>query len=362
MSSPTHSDLLAHPVTGHLVVHLAATGPPMRPLCHCVAFPLLVLALPAGASLRAAAPTARGVLATRGPAVLGCPVCGAPKKCGATPSALAELSGIAGSSTRKGIFYSITDSPHEPSVLAIRKTGEVVQTINLTGLASVHFGKYGWGDWESIAVGPCAPGSPSSCVFVADIGQNCARPEAHCDHTRDIQSIVRFEEPQLDSPPQLEVQAERLWYTYPKGHGLRHDAEAFLVTPSGDLLVITKEQGTESLVFNITGSGPSTNVTAKLLASVKKPPGSKLYTAADVRLENGVLTGITLLTYNHVVHIPLRPGQPLAALQTAEMCPMPAPRRLLQQEALAWEGVIGKSYLVASEGVGSDIWEVACQT
>jgi len=322
--------------------------------------------------LGATRPALRGQLgAARGPAHsggsprLGCPVCGPPTPCGSVPPDLPELSGLAASQVHRGHFYAVNDSPAGPSISVIKETGEVVQSIALTGIARVGFGKTGWGDWEDIAVGPCFPGSAKSCVFVADIGQNCAnKPTALCPWTREIQSIIRFEEPALGSALTVSAPAQRLWFTYPESTGLQHNSESFAVTPAGDFLVVTKDRSQTSLVFSLEGLGPAANVTAKLLTEVKKPLGadkSKQFTAADVRVEDGVISGLTLLTYTDVVHIPLEPDQPLDQLRTAEFCPMRAALEH-QDEALGWEAVNGSFFLVGSEGVGSIMWKVRCST
>jgi hypothetical protein len=79
-------------------------------------------------------------------------------------------------------------------------------------------------DWEAVAVGPCQAGS---CVYIADIGDNDAR--------RKRITIYRVPEP---AGAEDSVAVKEIFHaTYPDG---AHDAEALLVTPVGELFVVTK--------------------------------------------------------------------------------------------------------------------------
>ena len=79
-------------------------------------------------------------------------------------------------------------------------------------------------DWEALAVGPCPAGS---CLYIADIGDN--------DAARKRITIHRVPEP--DAGAASAVVGESFHATYPDR---AQDTETLLVTPQGELFVVTK--------------------------------------------------------------------------------------------------------------------------
>jgi hypothetical protein len=79
-------------------------------------------------------------------------------------------------------------------------------------------------DWEAVAVGPCPEGS---CLYIADIGDNNA--------ARKRVTIYRAPEPAA-AEQSIRV-TEAFHATYPDG---AHDAETLLVTPEGQVVIVTK--------------------------------------------------------------------------------------------------------------------------
>jgi len=128
---------------------------------------------------------------------------------------LTEASGLAVSRATPGRLWTHNDSG-QPIVFAVDTHGAVTARARLTGATVV--------DWEAIALGPCPAGS---CLHVADIGDN--------NGARTRITIYRVPEPggDADSAPA----AEALHATYPDGP---HDAETLLVTPRGELFIVTK--------------------------------------------------------------------------------------------------------------------------
>lgn len=114
-----------------------------------------------------------------------------------------------------GTLWAHNDSG--PSVLvALGTDGAVKARVRLAGVRLL--------DWEAVATGPCPAGS---CVFAADIGDN--------DAARRRVSIYRFPEPGLSQPS---VPVRDVFYgAYPDGP---QDAETLLVTPDGDIFIVTK--------------------------------------------------------------------------------------------------------------------------
>ena len=126
---------------------------------------------------------------------------------------LPEGSGLAASRRTPGRFWTHNDSG-QPVLVALDSNGKVVGRLEIAG-ARVE-------DWEAIAVGPCPGGS---CIYIGDIGDNDAE-------RRDI-SIYRVAEPASGSSARADV----FRFTYPNGP---QDAETLLVTPNGDIVIVTK--------------------------------------------------------------------------------------------------------------------------
>lgn len=128
---------------------------------------------------------------------------------------LPEASGLAVSRRSSGYLWTHNDSGH-PVVFAIDKKGSVTGKVRITG-ANVE-------DWEAIAVGPCSGGS---CLYVADIGDN--------DAARKRITLYRIPEP---TPSVTTAAVDAVFHlSYPDG---AHDAEALLITPGGDIFIVTK--------------------------------------------------------------------------------------------------------------------------
>jgi len=133
----------------------------------------------------------------------------------ATIAELPEASGIAASRRVPGRLWALNDSG-DPVLVALDTRGAVTGRLRLSGA--------GVEDWEALAVGPCAG---ASCLYVADIGDN--------DAGRKRVTIYRLPEP---AAAETSAAVTDVFHaTYPDGP---HDAEALLVTPDGNLLIVTK--------------------------------------------------------------------------------------------------------------------------
>ena len=128
---------------------------------------------------------------------------------------VSEASGLAASHAVPSRLWTHNDSG-QPELFALDTRGVVTGRVRLTGV-SVE-------DWEAIAVGPCPAGS---CLYVADIGDNAA--------SRKRVTIYRLPEPK-GADATIAV-TDVFHATYPDG---AHDAETLLVTPAGDLYIVTK--------------------------------------------------------------------------------------------------------------------------
>ena len=179
-----------------------------------------------------------------------------------TVPALPEGSGVALSRRSPGRLWSHNDSGG-PVLVALDATGAVAGSVRVEGA--------GVEDWEAIAVGPCPAGS---CIYVGDIGDNDAR-------RRDI-TIYRVPEP--DAPSGTVKGTEVFRATYPDGP---HDAETMLLTPTGDLYIVTKGETGPVALYRLPRDAKS-GATVRLQA-VGSPRASGK-SAADERITDGAVS------------------------------------------------------------------------
>lgn len=295
-----------------------------------------------------------------------CPVCGKPQNLGNLPENLAEGSGLGVSRLHPGVFYSMNDSPPtDIRVTAFKETGSMVASFKLQNVQSDQgFGKGGQGDVESWGTGPCSPGEDTYCIFIADIGHNCARPSEKCTYHRKLYSIMRFAEPQTLPAGGAEVSlaAERFWFRYPDGV---HDAEAMFVTPEGKIYLVTKEDEGKSQIFLLPELRLGSTVDARQVGTISPPYGQLLFTGASYK-KNGDWHGISLRTYSNIFYYPIAPGQAVEDALKAKPCDLPA-GDLVQAEGVGWMAD-GSGYLTITEagdgakpGTRGPILKVECK-
>jgi hypothetical protein len=184
------------------------------------------------------------------------------------PSALKENSSASMSLRQPGVFFSINDSGNDALLFALDTTGADRGVWRVSGASNV--------DWEDTAIGPCARGDTTSCVYIGDTGDN--------DAMRPSRTIYRVVEPDAMASSKGKitgiVRAEALQYRY-QDHP--HDVEAMYVPPNGDIVLITKRpiivrlgNFRQALVFRIPSSlwGTRTSVVATLVDSLPIVPGS----------------------------------------------------------------------------------------
>jgi hypothetical protein len=175
---------------------------------------------------------------------------------------LPEGSGVAVSKRSPDRLWSHNDSG-APELIALDTKGTVVGRVRVPG-ANVE-------DWEAIAVGPCPSGN---CIYVADIGDNDAE-------RRNI-TIYRVPEPPGDSGSAGGADVIRAMY--PDG---AQNAEALLVTPKGEILIVTKGDTGPVALYRVPAEAtPGGTVT---LQPVGKPRQSGK-TAGGDRVTDGAIS------------------------------------------------------------------------
>lgn len=328
-----------------------------------------------------------------------CFSCQEPKHIGNLDDSIVEASGLHASSKNPGVFYTMNDGPPRasaagaragtPSVYMVDRNGTLLGSLLMEGLSEMPWGPHShhqFGDWEALALGPCSIGSSESCIFIADIGNNCARKNPPCRWMRkdNIYSLIRIPEPAL---PQLSainetisVTSKRLNFKYPDGP---HDAETMILAPSGMAYVVTKHPNRSGLYELPTswGAPPSAPPNATKLALLEGV-SAELVTDGDFLLDpGGAVTGLTIRTYNKVLHYPVQRderksvdaqgesqglSEALAKAVSEEPCQLASPARSIavQGEGLAWEREHSNSkfkLLLCGEGVEAPILEVVCE-
>ncbi len=248
---------------------------------------------------------------------------------------ISEISGIAVSRRNPNIFWIHEDSGGEAEVYGISRTGELLVTLQLEDVSNI--------DWEDIAVGPCGE---SSCVFVADTGDNT--------EDRDSISILRFEEPLLaEGESTLTIVPEVFEVVYPDGP---QDAEALVVPSDGLPVLLTKREDGLSRVYQLPQFDNEEAVTLRFFTElVVGAPTDGLFssvTAADILPDDSRLL---IRTYFFGLEYELSALQDLATATPRELEVAIEP----QGEAIAYEPSGG--YWQISEGTDVPLFFGACR-
>lgn len=154
----------------------------------------------------------------------------------------------------------------------MNEDGAHVATVTLAGVEAR--------DWEDVAVGPCEHSGKTSCVYVADIGDNRAK--------RANVVIHRFVEPALGEARPSDITVKKIAstrFTYPGG---ARDAETLMVHPStAKLYVVEKTSQRDPGVYRIAnkvagGKNPVLAIEVGQLRTGAQSGFGKLITAGDI--------------------------------------------------------------------------------
>ncbi len=175
----------------------------------------------------------------------------------ALPPDVDETSGVVASGRTPGLFWTILDSGNPAELIGLDSAGNVRGRVPLAGAVNT--------DWEAVATGPCRD---AWCVYVGDIGDNLGR--------RDGVTLLRVPEPgDAALRAGAAVRPSVLHFRFPEGP---RDAEALVVTPAGDAVVVTKGLASPVRAYRLRASawGRTDTVTAEPLGPLPIEPRSAI--------------------------------------------------------------------------------------
>jgi hypothetical protein len=199
---------------------------------------------------------------------------------------LDESSGVAVSSTHRGLLWTHNDSGDGPYVYATDVSG--------TDRGAVHIRRARAVDWEDITLGPCPTGR-GGCLYIADTGDN--------DLSR--RSVVIYTVPEPDPPARASDTARSrpaaaLRLRYPGG---AEDVEAVYVSPRDSALyLVSKGRRGSVALYRVARQawGGDTTVTAVRVQQLPIDPFpafGRLVTGAAIRPDGRL---VAVRTYTEI--------------------------------------------------------------
>lgn len=253
-----------------------------------------------------------------------------------------ELSGIAASRARPGLWWVHNDSGDTARVFVLSAGGAVVAEVALTGATAE--------DWEDIAVAPCGA---QSCVYVGDIGDN--------DERRASVTVYRFREDEVlaalreGERVETRVRPDRMVLRYPDR---AHNSEALVVLPENEqVAVVTKVMSGAVEVFRAPPFAADSSAVMVRVGVLRIPSGNNLVTGADW---HPCEPRLLVRTYDRLWEYasPTSEGDTLASASAVE----PVRRSVAaegQGEAVGW-AFNGRGYATVSEGRNQNLWRTFC--
>jgi hypothetical protein len=190
---------------------------------------------------------------------------------------LREGSGVAASRQSAGHFWAHNDSG-EPTLALLDAQGNTVAHLRVAG-ATVE-------DWEAVAVGRCPAGT---CIYIGDIGDNQA----------ERRTVTMYRAPEPGARASSTTRADVFHLRYPDGP---HDAEALLVTPEGNIFIVTKGGTGPVALYRVPPDAkPGATVTLQQIGKSRRPGKA----SSSERITDGAVspngTWIALRTNNEIL-------------------------------------------------------------
>lgn len=250
--------------------------------------------------------------------------------CTVEDARLTEISGIAASRLRDGVYWMHNDSGGEPRLFAVDTLGRTLATCRIEGATNR--------DWEDIASVTLAG---TAWLYVGDVGDN--------DRVREFVTVYRLREPVVDPASRdsgITVTAESARFRYPDG---ARDCEALAVDPADGRLLLLDKNGTSCAVYAAPWPGDGSEAALTRVAAFRLPFDFsfwRLVTAADLHPGGG---RILLRTYNGLLEYETRALPAVPAIFDSAAARTMATPGLTQAEAACYSRD-GRSILTTSEG------------
>ena len=153
---------------------------------------------------------------------------------GTLPEVIRESSGVAVSSTDSQLLWTHNDGD-DGRLFLVTRQGQLAGSFRVAGVDL--------NDVEDIEVSPCLDDDSASCVYLSDTGDNGRNRDVYAIH------VAREPQPQGQAPSVLtEIPFTSLRFRFTDES---RDVEALAVSPSGEVLVVTKGQEGAADVFRI---------------------------------------------------------------------------------------------------------------
>ncbi|MBE0643531.1 MAG: hypothetical protein IH600_05590 [Bacteroidetes bacterium] len=244
---------------------------------------------------------------------------------------LAEISGIAPSRLRDGLYWLHNDSGGEARLFAVDTNGITLATCELLGTANR--------DWEDLA---SVTLNGTAWLYVGDIGDN--------DKKYATVSVSRIREPQVQAnwrDSTITAAAETAVFRYPDG---AHDCEALMVDPRDGGILLLEKNGTSCGVYAAAWPGAGGEAALQRIAAFRLPFEFSLWrlvTGADMHPGS---RRIAVRTYTAVLEYLAPAGSTPAALFDSTAVQNISTPGLTQAEAVCYSRD-GRDILTTSEGV-----------
>jgi hypothetical protein len=234
-----------------------------------------------------------------------------------------ESSGVADSNLRPGTYWTHNDSGGNARLFAFDRSGKSLGSATLSGVNARD-----WEDMASIKI------QGVSYLYVGDIGDNLGN-----------QAQIRVHRFPEISPNGKAITIDRFdtfTLSYPDGS---HNAEALLVTPNGDIIIVTKVETGDAGVYRAKSPPRSGKYRLEKLGVVRLQAGNKyshMITGGDVS-PNG--KQVALRTYFSIILFNVDKPE-LFIDARPQSLPVPLER---QGEAVCFDHM-GKRLITTSEG------------
>jgi hypothetical protein len=271
-------------------------------------------------------------------------------------SVIDEASGLEASARFPGRLYHNNDSGDDLRFFITDLTGAKLSIVNLKGPKPT--------DIEEMSLGPCGK---QTCLYLGDIGDNPAsRPE--------VAFTLVVEKKDFDA---VETPLRVVRARYPDGP---HNAEAFAVTPRGEVIVVTKPADRKMMtpgpaqVFKLSASQLAETEGVQVFTRLGEIDLPKLL--PDMAFYAWIPTGLDisadgkralLLTYGAILELDfdLSKAPPAAAdWKLGETWQVLKPPPLQQQEAIAWlpgeKGMVWDTETGSKKGVAT-LMKMMCE-